>query len=1157
MLAWSTPELPGAGQRASWNGLPGSSAAIAISRAAHRDGLTVVIAARPSEARDLADEIRFYAEPDLPVLTLPDWETLPFDLFSPDERVISERLATLLAIPTLKRGVLVVPLRTALQRLVPRGFVEGQSFDLNVGERFDIDRQRKALDNAGYQNVDTVTERGEYAVRGSLMDVFPMGSDLPVRIDLFDDEIESLRLFDPDTQRTSESVQTLKLLPAREFPFSDEAILGFRDRWHHRFNVDVRKCSIYQDVSNHITPSGIEYYLPLFFDQLGTLFDYLADNTLVIEGADFERAAEDFEADLTARHEAMGHDLERPICMPRELYLDREELGRELNRLARIRLEGDDRHATAFGATVLPDISADPRHSEPAGKLKRYLDETDQPCLFIAETAGRREVLVDFLLRANINPSLIDSFDQWQPAAGMSALAVAPVDRGFAHSDAIVITEAELFGRRTPEQRSRGVRAIDPDQIIKNLTELAAGAPVVHLEHGIGRYRGLMTLEIDGEEHEFLELEYAEEARLYVPVSALHLISRYAGMDDDAAPLHRLGSDQWEKAKRKAREKIHDVAAELLDTYARRELQRSAVLKPDPVDYARFSEQFPFELTDDQAEAIDAALGDLANPVATDRLICGDVGFGKTEVAMRAAFAAVSSGKQVAVLVPTTLLAQQHGDTFADRFASWGVHIEVISRVRSNADVESVKERLAAGKVDIVIGTHMLLSRDVKFADLGLAIIDEEHRFGVRQKESLKALRAEIDVLTLTATPIPRTLSMSMSGVRELSIIATPPAKRLAIKTFIHSRQRSVIREAISREIMRGGQVFYVYNEVKTIETARLELAELFPDASIGVGHGQMPTHQLEAVMNDFYHRRTHILLCTTIIETGIDIPNANTIIIERADKFGLAQLHQLRGRVGRSSRQAYAYLLTPDGGAMTRDAEKRLEAIEAAGELGVGFTLATHDLEIRGAGEILGDEQSGQIESIGFSLYMRMLDRAVEALRSGKSPELAEPLETSREVNLHRATLIPDDYLPDVHTRLIFYKRIASAESGDQLDDLQVEMIDRFGLLPPPAKRLFVTARLKLRATALGICKLDLGATGGKIEFSNPPNVDPGSIIALVQAQPKVFSFDGPNAIRVRAPLPEFDDRAALADSLLSELTTSENQSKPRPKTGIRRAQA
>ena len=1141
------------GDQITWHGLSGTSPILAVSEfcaalkqqnASDQAELTVIVTAEPAATDQWAAGIRFFQsawDSADEILRFPDWETLPYDAFSPHQDITSERLACLQQLRDNPRGILIVPAATLLQKIAPTSFLDGACFDLRRGQVFDTENQRLRLESAGYQATDTVTERGQYAVRGAVMDIFPMGAGLPIRIDLFDNEIDTLRTFDPDTQLSVDQIDELVILPGKEFPFDDAAVARFRDQWHNAFNVDVRRCSIYQDVSSYIAPNGVEYYLPFFFDQMANLFDYLPDSTLFVLEDGVLEAAEQYLDEVCQRYESLRHDVERPILAPQALYLNQEQLKHHLAQHRRVSLsKNEHKHQRVFSSQNFPDLTANPRLAQPASALKTFLEQQAQPALFVAETAGRREVFDEMLRKAGIEAKPIDHFGEFRAAeTSHHSITIGPLASGLWTPNILLITETEVLGAHQSSAPKDTKAVIDTDQIVRNLTELNIGAPVVHVEHGVGRYLGLDTLEIDGAAHEFLTLSYAGGAKLYVPVTSLHLIGRYAGADEEHAPLHRLGSDQWERAKRRAAEKVIDVAAELLDIYARRELNLSHKLQADAKDYEKFAAEFPFEVTTDQQSAINATVADLGAQRAMDRLVCGDVGFGKTEVAMRAAFVAVQSAKQVVILVPTTLLAQQHFDTFRDRFAQWPVTIEAVSRLRSNSENSAVAAACASGKVDIVIGTHKVLGGDFAFKDLGLVIIDEEHRFGVRQKERLRALRAEVDVMTLTATPIPRTLNMSLSGIRDLSIIATPPAKRLSIKTFVQERREPNVREAISRELMRGGQVFFLHNEVRSIEQAAQALHDLVPEARIGIGHGQMKKAQLEQVMNDFYHRRLNVLVCTTIIETGLDIPNANTIIIERADKFGLAQLHQLRGRVGRSHRQAYAYLLTPEPRSLSADAVKRLEAIEAAGDLGVGFTLATHDMEIRGAGELLGDDQSGQIESIGFSLYMEMLNQAVSALQSGKIPELDNPLEPiSREVNLHVPTLIPDDYLPDVQARLILYKRIASAKDSAALDSLQVEIIDRFGLLPAQLKQLFSVTEVKLLAQELGVVKLDLGPERGKLEFSKNTRVDPLVIVNLVQQESHIYRLEGSSTLRIACSLETYEQRLAFAHELLARLT-------------------
>ena len=1162
----SAPTPPAPHLVHNWQGLHGSAGTLMAARLAAAAGRFVVYVAASTEAAfQASEEMRFFAA-DTPVLAFPDWEILPYDHFSAHQDIASERLATLFDLPSCGRGTLVVPVPTLLQRLAPTAFVRRHSLLLKVGQTFSIQREREHLAAAGYRAVDSVAERGEFAVRGALVDIFPMGAGNPVRIDLFDDEIDTLRAFDPDSQRSvGDHLDRVRILPAREMPLDAAGIRRFRDNWHRTFDVDVRRCPVYQEVSEGVAPQGIEYYLPLFFggvadaaaEQTATLFDYLPDDAVLVLEENALGAAQLHLDEVSQRYESLRHDAERPILPPETLFIRTAELHERLRRFGRVNLDPDakrHRHRVGFGGKPLPDVAANHRSQDPAARLRTFAANTASRLLLTADSPGRKMHLDEFLRREGMVADEVSDFAAFANGDRQLAISVAPIERGFWLSDLAVVTEADLFGHRSEAAAERARRrSIDPNLVVKNLVELNIGSPVVHIDHGVGRYRGLQTLKLDippgGADSasaepvamEFLVIEYADEAKLYVPVTSLHLVSRYAGADEESAPLHRLGSDQWAKAKKRAAEQARDAAAELLDVYARRQAAKGVSFQPPDDDYRRFVEQFPFETTPDQEAAIDTVIEDLTATKATDRLICGDVGFGKTEVAMRAAFLAVASGRQVAILAPTTLLAQQHFETFSDRFADWPVSVEAISRLRTEGETKALAERLAAGRLDIAIGTHRLLSSRFAFKNLGLVVIDEEHRFGVRQKEQLKNLRAEVDVLALTATPIPRTLNLSLSGLRDLCVIATAPAKRLAIKTFVMEKRRSVIAEAIARELSRGGQVFYVYNEVRSIERAADEIAELAPNARIGIGHGQMPKRRLERVMADFYHRRSNVLVCSTIIENGIDIPNANTIVIDRADRFGLAQLHQLRGRVGRSHRQAYAYLMTPHPKAMTGDAVKRLDALKAAGELGIGFTLATHDLEIRGAGELLGEEQSGQIATVGFNLYMEMLERAVAAIKAGRVPNLDQPLTTSREVNLHVPALIPDDYLPDVHARLILYKRIASAVDEEGLDELKIEMIDRFGPLPEPLLSLFRTTKLKLAAGALGIERLDIGSHGGRLEFSTSTTIPPLAVVRLVQRQPGTYRFrnagkgDG-GKLTISRDMPHPDTRFQVAEELLRE---------------------
>ncbi|WP_089359186.1 transcription-repair coupling factor [Pseudomonas segetis] len=1136
------PSLPAAAGKQHWGNLPGAALSLAIAEAASAaNRFTLLLTADSQSAERLEQELSFFA-PQLPVLHFPDWETLPYDLFSPHQDIISQRISALYRLPELKHGVLVVPITTALHRLAPTRFLLGSSLVLDVGQTLDVDEMRSRLEATGYRCVDTVYEHGEFAVRGALIDLFPMGSKQPFRIDLFDDEIETLRTFDPETQRSIDKVESIKLLPAREFPLEKKAITDFRGRFRERFDVDFRRCPIYQDLSTGITPAGIEYYIPLFFEETATLFDYLPQDTQVFSLPGIEKAAEQFWNDARNRYEERRVDPERPLLPPADIFLPVEDCFARLKNWPRVVVSQEDIDEGVgrlrFNAQPLPDLAIQAKASEPLAALRRFIEEYQGRILFCAESAGRREVLLELLARLKLKPKEVDGWPAFIAGKERLGITIAPLDEGLQLEDVALIAESPLFGQRVMQRRRREKTRDAGENVIKNLTELREGSPVVHIDHGVGRYQGLVTLEIDGQNAEFLSLQYAEDAKLYVPVASLHLIARYTGSDDALAPLHRLGSEIWQKAKRKAAEQVRDVAAELLDIYARRAAREGYAFADPQVDYATFSAGFPFEETPDQQAAIDAVRHDMLAPKPMDRLVCGDVGFGKTEVAMRAAFIAVHGGKQVAILVPTTLLAQQHYNSFRDRFADWPVKVEVMSRFKSAKEVGEAMQQLAQGKVDIVIGTHKLLQDDVKFNNLGLVIIDEEHRFGVRQKEQLKALRSEVDILTLTATPIPRTLNMAVAGMRDLSIIATPPARRLSVRTFVMEQQNTVIKEALLRELLRGGQVYYLHNDVKTIEKCAADLAQLVPEARIGIGHGQMRERELEQVMGDFYHKRFNVLIASTIIETGIDVPSANTIIIERADKFGLAQLHQLRGRVGRSHHQAYAYLLTPPRKQLSDDAQKRLEAIANAQDLGAGFVLATHDLEIRGAGELLGDGQSGQIQAVGFTLYMEMLERAVKAIRKGEQPNLDQPLGGGPEINLRVAALIPDDYLPDVHARLILYKRIASAVDEDGLKELQVEMIDRFGLLPEPTKNLVRITLLKLKAETLGIKKVDAGPQGGRIEFAADTCVDPLTLIKLIQSQPNRYKFEGATLFKFQVPMERPEERFNILEALFERLT-------------------
>lgn len=1145
MLDFSLPAKAG---ESHWlNNTHQSATGLLIAQAACQSNrVTLVIAKDSDSAATLESEIRFFAPADLEILPFPDWETLPYDSFSPHQDITSTRISTLKRLSQVHKGVVIVPVSTLLHRIVPAAFLHAHSLVLDTGQQLNLEQLRSDLTDAGYRAAETVYEHGEFAIRGAIIDLFPMGTPLPFRVDLFDDEIDTLRTFDPETQRSIEQVEQIRLLPAREIPLTTEGIARFKESWRNLFDVDHRRCPIFQDISNGFAPAGIEYYLPLFFQDTSTLFDYLPDDALVVYQDDLHTPIEHFWKDVRSRYEERRYDIERPLLEPPALFTPENEFFSRLKPFRKLQFshqpQPEDARAGSSSLNSAPpaDLAINTHSSAPLATLSQHLAQyTNERILFCAESAGRREALQELLAKAGIKPTQVDNWQTFLASSAPLCLTTYPLDRGL-HLPGLlqVITESQLFGRQVFQRRRRTREKDQSDLMVRNLAELAPNAPVVHIDHGVGRYLGLETIELNGQSNEFLTLVYANDAKLYVPVSSLHLISRYSGTTDELAPLHRLGTEQWSKARQKAAEKIRDTAAELLDIYARRAARKGFGFQAPDEEYTRFAADFPFEETPDQALAITAVIRDMTASQPMDRLVCGDVGFGKTEVAMRAAFIAAQSGKQVAILVPTTLLAQQHYENFRDRFADWPVTVELISRFRTAKQQSQVQEKLQAGQIDILVGTHKLLQKEMAFSDLGLVIIDEEHRFGVQQKERLKSLRSEVDILTMTATPIPRTLNMAMSGMRDLSIIATPPARRLAVKTFVRESNTPLVKEAILRELLRGGQVYYLHNEVKSIEKTARELAELVPEARIGIGHGQMRERELEQVMTDFYHKRYNLLLCTTIIETGIDVPNANTIIIDRADKFGLAQLHQLRGRVGRSHHQAYAYLLTPHPNSISADATKRLDAIAQAEDLGAGFTLATHDLEIRGAGELLGEEQSGQIQGIGFSLYMEMLEETIAAIKAGKTPNLDKPLHQGAEINLRLPALIPDDYLPDVHNRLIMYKRIANANTEANLTELQVEMIDRFGLLPDATKNLFRLTQLKLAASALGIIKLEAGETGGKLEFDTTPNVDPFTLVTLVQKQPQTYKLEGGTQLRFTEDMQSAEARFRVIEGLLNRLS-------------------
>jgi transcription-repair coupling factor (superfamily II helicase) len=1140
------PPLPAEpGEVRHWQHLYGAARALAlVSAAARSERPLVVLTADPAAAERLLDEIRFFGPPKgaVPLVYFPAWETLPYDLFSPYQDIVSGRLRTLSELGRMRRGLLVAPVATVMYRLLPGDFLRRHSLLLGVGERLDPGAFRRELSESGYRFVPQVEEHGDAAVRGSLLDVFPMGAETPFRIDLLDEVVDSIRRFDPETQRSQDRVERIEILPAREVVLTDETIARFRAGWRQRFTGNPNDAPVYREVSAGNAPAGVEAWLPLFYESTQSLFDYLASGCTVVFDDGALAAADAFWNDVSERYEQGRHDRERPLLPPGELFYPPESLKELTGRYPQVHAAGltAGAGAVSFATRVPLQMPVEARARDPLFALREFLGRFDGRVLFAAESAGRRETLLELFGRHGLRPAVLAGWKEFLSGSERLALTVAPLEQGAILDEprVAVVSESQLFGERAQQRRLRRRRLQDSDAIVRNLTELTIGAPVVHELHGVGRYLGLTLLTAGGLPGEFIKLEYEGGDLLYVPVASLDLISRYTGVDPERAPLHRLGSGQWEKARRRAAERVYDVAAELLEVHARRAARQGISFAVDEDAYGAFAGAFPFEETPGQADAVDDVLRDMRAEVPMDRLICGDAGFGKTEVAMRAAFVAVHGGKQAAVLVPTTLLAQQHFQNFRDRFADWPVRVEMLSRFVPRHRQQEIIADAGAGKVDILIGTHRLLQKDVKFARLGLVIIDEEHRFGVRQKEQFKALRAEVDVLTLTATPIPRTLNLALSDLRGLSIISTPPSRRLAVKTFVCEWNDTLLREALLREIRRGGQVYFLHNEVENIEAKLREVQALVPDASTRIAHGQMPERQLERVMLDFYHRRFNVLVCTTIIESGIDVPNANTIVINRADRFGLAQLYQLRGRVGRSHHRAYAYLVLPPRAALAQDAVRRLEAIESLEELGIGFTLATHDLEIRGAGEILGDEQSGHIQEVGFSLYMELLDRAVRTLRSGKPPQFDQPPDQSVEIDLHVPALIPGTYLPDVHTRLILYKRIAGARDEDELSALREEIIDRFGPLPEYLRNLLDIARLRQRARRAGIRRADIGPKGGRIQFGDQAAVDPARVIRLVQSRPQAFRFDGRDRLRISADLEDGAARMAALHKLLDEIS-------------------
>ncbi|HTT06012.1 MAG TPA: transcription-repair coupling factor [Steroidobacteraceae bacterium] len=1149
------PPLPASGAAHwQWRGLSGSARALALAEAASQDARPwIFIAADVRELERLRSELYFFAQDALPVLTLPDWEVLPYDVFSPHPDIVSERLRTLSHLAAFSHGLLLLSADNLLARLPPASYVHARSFHLQQGQLLAIDPLRERLVQSGYVSVSQVTGPGEFALRGSLFDVFPMGVEQPVRVDLLDDRIDSIRRFDPESQRSLEALTSLELLPARELPLDAAAVRDFRRRYRERFEGDVTRMPIYRGVSEGLAPPGIEFYLPLFFESTSHIGGYLPREAVIATDLDLPEALGRTWQSILERYEERRHDIERPLLAPAEAFVDPPTALAALAAYPQVDMErfgapDPEPQPTAheFHTAPAPEFRLDARAAEPLAPLTLFLQGYAGRVLIAADSPGRREVIVEMLAAHGRSPRALPGWQAFAAGDAQLAICVAEDIAGLAlvEPPLLLLGETQLFGTRARQERRRRRSAVsDPAAILRDLTSLEPGAPVVHETYGVGRYVGLQIMEIGGQPAEFVALEYRDGDRIYVPVHALHLINRYTGGAPESAPLHKLGTDQWERARRRAAEAVRDVAAELLDLHARRAARQAQPLAARELEYQSFANGFPFEETADQAEAIRQVLQDLSGATPMDRVVCGDVGFGKTEVAMRAAFVAVQAGRQVALLVPTTLLAQQHLQSFRDRFADWPVRIEALSRFRSGGETQAVLDGLERGSVDIVIATHRLLHAQARFKNLGLVIIDEEHRFGVRDKERLKTLRAEVHVLTLTATPIPRTLNMALGGLRELSLIATPPAARLAIKTFITEWHGPTLREAVLRELRRGGQVYFVHNEISSIEKIAAELTALLPEANLRVGHGQMRERELERLMVDFYHRRFDVLLCTTIIESGIDVPTANTILINRADRFGLAQLHQLRGRVGRSHHRAYAYLIVPSRRALVGDAAKRLEALAALEDLGAGFALATHDLEIRGAGEFLGERQSGELSEVGLTMYLDMLEQAVRTLRSGRrrgDPDAERPLAAVSEIELQVPALLPEAYVADVHLRLALYQRIAAADAA-VLRDMTAELIDRFGALPAPADNLLRLARLRLAARALGVRRLELGPTGGSVQFEATNQVDSARVIELLRTQPREFRLEGPLKLRLTRALAQPEQRFAYAQRLLGQLGSRE----------------
>jgi transcription-repair coupling factor (superfamily II helicase) len=1150
------PQLPTqAGQTLVWSELYGSSFGLAIvSAAQEHQGPVIVVTEDNRHAQSLEEEIRFYMgqHSHIPLLSYPDWECLVYDRFSPHQDIISQRLRTLSRLPALDRGIILLSISNLLQKTPPQAYIAAHSFSISPGDKLDSEKFKLQLETAAYRHVSQVFEHGEYAVRGGIIDLFPMGSSHPYRIDLFGDEVDTIRRFDTETQRSEDTVDQIELLPAREFPMTEDGINRFRQSYREKFSGDPKQSLIYNEVSNGNIPPGTEFYMPLFFEKTSSLLDYLPASSLLMMDQNCEQAASIFQTEVVERFQSVGMDPERPALSPETLYQSFEELKKQLINWPLVEHGPEPEYgekACCRFSTRRPDtFTVDIHAQQPYQRLFDFLANTDKRVMLACETTGRRENLKNVLNENGIFPATIEDSAAFFSGDEKLALCAARLDRGLSleQPGIIILSEIQLYGDKVFQRRRRSRPARDPESVIRSLADLNIGDPVIHETQGIGRYIGLQTLDINGSINEYLTLEYRDGDKLYVPVMSLHLVSRYTAASPDSAPLHKLGGKEWEKTRRKAQKKAYDAAVELLAVQALRDAREGHAFPEPDFHYDNFAAAFPFEETPDQAKAIEDVISDMVSSKPMDRLVCGDVGFGKTEVALRASFLAVHGGHQVALVVPTTLLAQQHFESFRDRFADSPVRVELLSRFRTKKEVEVTIEGLKNGSVDIVIGTHRLLQKDIAFKYLGLMILDEEQRFGVRHKEILKKKRSQVDILTLTATPIPRTLNLSLSGLRDISIIATPPQQRLTIRTFVAEWSEGQIREGFLREIRRGGQIYFLHNEVRTMPAMQAKLEEIVPEARIRMAHGQMPERELEHIMQDFYHQRFNVLLCSTIIESGIDIPSANTIFINRGDHFGLSQLHQLRGRVGRSHHQAYCYVMVQSKKLITADATRRLEALEQLDELGAGFTLAMNDMEIRGSGELLGESQSGVIDEVGFNMYTDLLNRAIRSLKAGKdisAQDIENDISSAVEIDLQIPARLPEDYLPDVHTRLIMYKRIANAKNAEQLYELQIEMIDRFGLLPDEAKALINLTELRLQAMAMGITEIRLGESGGRVKFADKPNIDPMALIQLLQSGKGIYRMEGPQILHLMMEPATEEQRLQAVRELFNELMQGQTQ--------------